>query len=405
MLPVKGATVQLGKPRKFPSYGWDNEYGTRDVVTPDFQSSKYMITNGEFLEFVKAGGYRTEEYWSEDGWGWKSYRNRKEPMFWEKDGPEASFRYTLRTVFEEVDMIWDAPVCVNHHEAKAYCAWKSEQDSESYRLPAESEFNLLKSDSMSLEAARTNPNNDPVLSKNGFEFANEELGNVNMAYGSETPVTLHQATEGGFHDVVGNVWQHCEDHFNPLEEGLVSFDNGVHTCNNKIHPVYDDFSVPCYDGRHDMILGGSFMSTGNEASTFSRFHFRRHFMQHAGFRLVTSDGEIPAYQFDKVQEAQEDQEAQGVQGTHEVPEESSSQSVGEALYETKALVDMYLGMHFSKHSGEAENIPYMMPHEHSPQQHTASFPQRVAELVVDLDTTSEKKRALDLGCAGTLEKI
>ena len=82
MLPVKGDDVQLGKPRKFPSYGWDNEYGTRTVTTPDFHASKYMITNGEFLEFVKAGGYRTEEYWSEDGWGWKKFRNAKEPFFW-----------------------------------------------------------------------------------------------------------------------------------------------------------------------------------------------------------------------------------------------------------------------------------------------------------------------------------
>ena len=35
-----------------------------------------------------------------------------------------------------------------------------------------------------------------------------------------------------------------------------------------------------------MIMGGSFTSTGNEASVFARFHFRPHFHQHAGFRLV-----------------------------------------------------------------------------------------------------------------------
>ena len=76
--------------------------------------------------------------------------------------------------------------------------------------------------------------------------------------------------------------------------GFVSFVGGEHMCNYEIHPVYDDFSLPCYDGRHDMILGGSFISTGDEASTFARFHFRRHFLQHSGFRLVTSNDEIPA---------------------------------------------------------------------------------------------------------------
>ena len=42
--------------------------------------------------------------------------------------PQGSFRYKLRTIFEEKPMPWDAPVCVNHHEAKAYCWWESEKD-------------------------------------------------------------------------------------------------------------------------------------------------------------------------------------------------------------------------------------------------------------------------------------
>ena len=53
-----------------------------------------------------------------------------------------------------------------------------------------------------------------------------------------------------------------------------------------MHPFYEDFSTPCFDGLHHVIMGGSFMSTGNEASIFSRFHFRPHFFQHASFRVV-----------------------------------------------------------------------------------------------------------------------
>ena len=54
----------------------------------------------------------------------------------------------------------------------------------------------------------------------------------------------------------------------------------------EVHPFYEDFSTPCFDGLHHVIMGGSFMSTGNEASIYSRFHFRPHFFQHASFRLV-----------------------------------------------------------------------------------------------------------------------
>lgn len=73
----------------------------------------------------------------------------------------------------------------------------------------------------------------------------------------------------------GNVWEWCEDHFNGLPGG-------------KTHYLYDDFSSPCYDGRHNIIMGGSWASTGDEASCFARFMFRRHFYQHCGFRLARS---------------------------------------------------------------------------------------------------------------------
>ena len=51
-------------------------------------------------------------------------------------------------------------------------------------------------------------------------------------------------------------------------EGLKGFE---------VHHVYDDFSTPCFDGKHSMIVGGSFVSTGDEGSVFARFHFRPHF--------------------------------------------------------------------------------------------------------------------------------
>lgn len=47
-----------------------------------------------------------------------------------------------------------------------------------------------------------------------------------------------------------------------------------------------DFSDPCFDSYHNIIQGGSWASTGAQASVFGRFAFRRHFMQHAGFRIA-----------------------------------------------------------------------------------------------------------------------
>jgi hypothetical protein len=64
-----------------------------------------------------------------------------------------------------------------------------------------------------------------------------------------------------------------EDHFAPLPEF-------------EIHFLYDDFSTPCFDGWHTGIMGGSWISSGDLASNYARYHFRRHFFQHLGFRWV-----------------------------------------------------------------------------------------------------------------------
>ena len=48
-------------------------------------------------------------------------------------------------------------------------------------------------------------------------------------------------TKAGFCDVFGNVSEWCEDHFNGFKD-------------YKPHFLYDDFSTPCFDGRHNMIM-------------------------------------------------------------------------------------------------------------------------------------------------------
>lgn len=107
MIAVGTESVDLGKPADFPSFGWDNEYGERKVDVPPFCASEHMITNGEFWHFVNDGGYRTREYWCDDGWAWRQHRNMKWPFFWEPAGPAGSHEYSLRTIFDIVPMPWD----------------------------------------------------------------------------------------------------------------------------------------------------------------------------------------------------------------------------------------------------------------------------------------------------------
>ena len=125
MLRVDRSTVTLGKPDDFPTFGWDNEYGARRVDVCEFSASKYMVTNGEFLEFVKDGGYNYKEMWTTEGEGWRKHRNANWPFFWSPTGPSGRHDYNLRTVFENVELPMSWPVDVNYHEASAFANWKS----------------------------------------------------------------------------------------------------------------------------------------------------------------------------------------------------------------------------------------------------------------------------------------
>jgi hypothetical protein len=56
-----------------------------------------------------------------------------------------------------------------------------------------------------------------------------------------------------------------------------------------IHSAYDDFTVPIFDDKHAIILGSSWASSGNLIMKKSRYAFRKHFHQHAGFRYVITN--------------------------------------------------------------------------------------------------------------------
>jgi len=347
-IEVGPSSVALGKPEDWPTFGWDNEYGTDERDVEYFAASKFLTSNGEFFEFVKSGGYEDRKYWSESGWRWRTFRNTKWPTFWKQDGPSGSNRFRLRTIFSEVAMQWDWPVIVNYYEAKAYCSWLTQQEQSGvhFRLLRESEHVAIRHKSCNHEEFLS-CKEDAYLSPQALFPSNQQEVNHNLRFGSESPVDAIPANDKGFHDTFGNVWQWCEDTFHPLH-------------NFKIHPYYSDFSTPCFDGEHQMMLGGSFISTGDESSIWARFHFRPHFFQHAGFRVV-KESITPKNQKDK--------------------------------YDRSDTVDQYLLLHYGSEDEQRDseiNTSISFPS-------TSNLVNRTVELMKKF--SKDQGRALDLGCA------
>lgn len=236
-------------------YGWDNEYGMHQADVLAFKAGKMLVSNGEFKQFIDAGGYQTPSYWTEEGQGWLSFTQAKYPSFW----VEKTDGLYLRTMTEEIAMPWSWPAEVNYLEAKAFCNWKAAVTGEPIRLPSEDEY-------LHMRAQCTLPDVDSVLGIGA---------NINLEqWASSTPVDANLFCQ--FYDIVGNVWQWTETPIYPFD-GF------------KVHPLYDDFTTPTFDNKHNIFKGGSWISTGNEANLHSRYAFRRHFFQHAGFRYIASD--------------------------------------------------------------------------------------------------------------------
>ena len=246
LLPVPGGKVVLGKAENYALYGWDNEYGRREAEVEGFKAGEFLVSNREFLGFVEAGGYRDSKWWTEEGWKWRGFKQAEHPLFWVKGGGERG-GWGLRTMLEVIDLPWNWPVEVNYLEAKAFCNWQAARTGLPIRLPTEDEWYRLRD----------------VCDIPDQPFWEKAPGNINLEYGSSScPVDLFRS--GDFYDVIGNVWQWTETPIYPF--------HGF-----RVHPWYDDFSTPTFDTRHNLIKGGSWISTGNEATRDARYAFRRHF--------------------------------------------------------------------------------------------------------------------------------
>lgn len=258
IIGIKGGGVVLGKERSHNLYGWDNEYGRYSQYVDDFKASKYLVSNGEFMEFVKEGGYEDEDFWDEEGRRFLKISGAKHPTFWVQDGN--GFKY--RTLAKIIDMPLDWPVDVNALEAEAFCRYKSKKEGVNYSLPSETEYRLI------YEYAKLEDIPDFHESRANLNFYH---------YFSSCPV--NEFGFNGIYDVVGNVWQWSRT---PIF-GFEGFE---------FHPAYDDFSTPTFDNRHALILGSSWASSGNLIMKHSRYAFRRHFYQNAGFRYVISKSDV-----------------------------------------------------------------------------------------------------------------
>ncbi|NJB86136.1 ergothioneine biosynthesis protein EgtB [Lewinella marina] len=131
-LPVSGGRYSIG--HAGGGFCWDNELSRHDVLLQDFGIGSRLVTNGEYLAFIRDGGYSRFELWQMEGIEWARTLEVKAPLYWYPEG-DAWRQYTLNGGLVDIDP--DLPVThVSWYEADAYVRWAGA------RLPTEFEWEV-----------------------------------------------------------------------------------------------------------------------------------------------------------------------------------------------------------------------------------------------------------------------
>ncbi len=126
MVDLGGGLVEIG--HSGGGFGFDNEYPRHKVWLESFRISPNLVSNGDWLRFIAAGGYDEPTLWLSDGWAWRSAEDISAPLYWRPGGRQMTLRGE-----EPLDPA--APVThISYFEADAYARWAGG------RLPTEAEW-------------------------------------------------------------------------------------------------------------------------------------------------------------------------------------------------------------------------------------------------------------------------
>jgi ergothioneine biosynthesis protein EgtB len=117
-------------------FAFDNESPRHAVYLQDYSIANRLVTNGEYSEFIAAGGYQKPEYWLAAGWSTVQTEQWQSPLYWE----EIAGQWCVMTLSGLVPVNIDEPVChISFYEADAYARWAGK------RLPTEAEWEVAAS--------------------------------------------------------------------------------------------------------------------------------------------------------------------------------------------------------------------------------------------------------------------
>jgi iron(II)-dependent oxidoreductase len=259
MVRFDGGLVALGTNDRRAAY--DNERPSHEREVAPFAIDVFPVTNGDFLEFMRSGGYSRRSLWSDEGWRWAAQSGAEAPKYWSRDGDDWCVR-----VMDHIGAVDPArPVChVCYYEAEAFARFAGK------RLPTEIEWEV---------AAGWDPHTRTMQPFPwGDEPATAEYANIDQLSFDVTPIGTYTANWSplGCYGMIGDVWEWTASDF-AAYPGYAAF-------------PYREYSEVFFGNEYKVLRGGSWATRpGAIRNSFRNWDYPIRRQIFSGFRCA-SDG-------------------------------------------------------------------------------------------------------------------
>ncbi|MDW8220584.1 MAG: ergothioneine biosynthesis protein EgtB [Bacteroidota bacterium] len=209
----RGGLFELGARTDEYVFVWDNEAPRHTVYVQDFALDKRLVTNAEFLEFIRDGGYRNYRWWLSAGWDWVQAEMIEAPLYWERHDDAGGSTWYIRDYRGVRSADNHEPVQhVSYYEASAYAKWRGK------RLPTEAEWEY---------AATLSPSGVKQAFPWGQTTVDSYHGNFlenNLWSAAEAGTFPAGTTAHGIWQMLGDVWEWTSSDYAPYPGFQTQFD-------------------------------------------------------------------------------------------------------------------------------------------------------------------------------------
>jgi formylglycine-generating enzyme required for sulfatase activity len=220
LIKVDAGTFTMGRPPGIPAgAGVEADEGpeTRVTLTKPFWLGATELTVADWKIFVEATGYQTEPEKTGAGiWVWRTGGYDQQPgTSWKNpgNGTATSDNHPV------VGVAWP--------DAQAFCGWLNTREKVAGRLPAGYAY-ALPTEAQWEYACKAGTNAVDTEKPDDVAWHLGTSEKVVHAVGQK------QANPWGFHDMIGNVWELCQDCYGPFPGGSVTDFVGVPPANGKV---------------------------------------------------------------------------------------------------------------------------------------------------------------------------